>query len=85
MEHLKEKYESLEQRRKVEAQGYQTDVKILQDKLRHVEQKLVRATLAKVKGKQYCTNSLNNLILMLQHLHVCNVFCCCFFLYKTKR
>ena len=50
VESLKEKYESLENRRKTEGQGYQTDVKILKEKLRHVEQKLVRATLAKVKG-----------------------------------
>ena len=50
VEHLKEKYESLETRRRTEAQGFQTDVKILKEKLRHVEQKLVRATLAKVKG-----------------------------------
>jgi len=50
VESLKEKYESLESRRKTEGQGYQTDVKILKEKLRHVEQKLVRATLAKIKG-----------------------------------
>ena len=50
VEHLKDKYEGLENRRKVEAWGYQTDVKILKEKLRQVEHKLVRATLAKVKG-----------------------------------
>ena len=53
VEHLKDKYESLENRRKNESQGYQTDVKILKEKLRHVEQKLVRATLAKCKGMIY--------------------------------
>ena len=56
VEHLKDKYESLENRRKNEAQGYQTDVKILKEKLRHVEQKLVRATLAKCKGKEAFIN-----------------------------
>ena len=51
VELLKEKYESLEIRRKTEAEGFQTDVKILKEKLRHVEQKLIRASLAKVKGE----------------------------------
>ena len=51
VELLKEKYESLEGRRKTEAEGFQTDVKILKEKLRHVEQKLIRASLAKVKGQ----------------------------------
>ena len=50
VEHLKDKYEGLENRRKVEAGGYQTDVKILKEKLRQVEHKLVRATLAKKLG-----------------------------------
>ena len=49
-EHLKDKYESLETRRRTKAQGFQTNVKILKEKLRHVEQKLVRA---KVKEHDY--------------------------------
>ncbi len=37
---------------KVMASLHQTDVKILREKLRFVEQKLIKATLAKIKGKK---------------------------------
>jgi coiled-coil domain-containing protein 77 len=47
---LKNRYEGLENRRKTEAEGYQSDVNMLKQKLRQVEQQLVRATLAKTKG-----------------------------------
>ncbi len=48
---LKDRYENLEGRRKKEVEGYQSDINLLRHKLRHVEQQLVRATLAKSKGK----------------------------------
>ena len=51
VESLRERYENMETRRKREVEGYQADVNILRQKLRHVEQQLVRATIAKAKGK----------------------------------
>ena len=47
---LKQRYEALETRRKREAEGYQTDINLLRQKLRHVEQQLIRAGIAKAKG-----------------------------------
>ena len=48
---LKERYENLEKRRKNEAEGYQADINLLKQKLRHVEQQLVLSAVAKTKGK----------------------------------
>lgn len=50
VETLKSRYESVEDRRKRESEGYQADVKLLREKLKHVEQQLVRAALVKAKG-----------------------------------
>ena len=50
VEILSERYESLEIRRKREGEGYQTDISTLKQKLRHLEQQLVRATITKAKG-----------------------------------
>lgn len=47
---LKDRYENLEQRRKNEAEGYQADINLLKQKLKHVEQQLVRALVSKTKG-----------------------------------
>ncbi len=47
---LKERYEDLEKRKRNEAQGYQSDVKLLNQKIRHVENQLMRASLTKSKG-----------------------------------
>ena len=47
---LKERYENLEKRRKNEAEGYQADINLLKQKLRHVEQQLVLSAVAKTKG-----------------------------------
>ena len=49
---LSERYESLEIRRKREGEGYQTDISTLKQKLRHLEQQLVRATITKAKGME---------------------------------
>ena len=53
VEHLKERYESLETRKKREGEGYQADINTLKQKLRHVEQQLVRATITKAKEHDY--------------------------------
>jgi len=53
VEVLKQRYESLEGRRKREAEGYHTDVSLLKQKLRHVEQQLIRASIAKTKEHEY--------------------------------
>lgn len=50
---LKDRYEALENRRKAESEGYQSDIKMLKQKLKYVEQQLVRATLAKGKEHEY--------------------------------
>lgn len=50
---LKDRYENLEKRRKKEAEGYQADVNLLKQKLRTVESQLVRAAVAKTKGKLF--------------------------------
>ena len=51
VEIISERYESLETRRKREAEGYQADISTLKQKLKHLEQQLVRATINKAKGK----------------------------------
>ena len=48
---LKERYESLEKRRKNEGEGYQSDIKLLKQKLEHLEQKLILSSVTKTKGK----------------------------------
>ena len=50
---LKERYENLEKRRKQEGEGYQADIHLLKQKLRHVEQQLVRAAVTRSKGKNH--------------------------------
>ena len=50
VEHLRERYEGLEIRRKREAEGYQADINTLKQKLKHVEQQLIRTTITKAKG-----------------------------------
>lgn len=50
VESLKERYENLEKRRKNEAEGYQNDINLLKQKLKHVEAQLVRACINKTKG-----------------------------------
>ena len=47
---LKERYESLEKRRKQEGEGYQNDIHLLKQKLKHVEQQLIRAAVNRTKG-----------------------------------
>ena len=51
VENLSGRYEGLEIRRKREAEGYQADISALKQKLKHLEQQLVRATINKAKGK----------------------------------
>ena len=60
VEILSERYESLETRRKREAEGYQADISTLKQKLKHLEQQLVRATINKAKGKPYIPAMFNN-------------------------
>ena len=51
VENLKERYELLEKRKKKEAEGYQADVQLLQQKIKKIESQLVSASIAKSKGK----------------------------------
>ena len=51
VESLTERYENLDIRRKREAEGYQSDIGALKQKLKHLEQQLLRATITKAKGK----------------------------------
>ena len=50
VDNLKERYENLERRRKKEAEGYQADINLLKQKLKHVEQQFVRSAVCKTKG-----------------------------------
>ena len=50
VESLKDRYTQLEKRKRGEAEGYQADIKLLRQKVKQVEQQLVRASLAKAKG-----------------------------------
>ena len=52
---LRDRYENLEKRRKGEAEGYQADINLLKQKLRHVEQQLIRSAVTKTKGKLIIT------------------------------
>ena len=52
MESLRERYEQLELRKKREAEGYQTDIKMLQEKMKKVENKLVMEAVSKSKGDE---------------------------------
>uniref|UniRef100_A0A0K2U6K0 Coiledcoil domain containing 77 [Pan paniscus] n=1 Tax=Lepeophtheirus salmonis TaxID=72036 RepID=A0A0K2U6K0_LEPSM len=49
----KNRFEDLESRRKLEMEGYQSDVRILTEKLRAVQRKLVAATVGKSKEHNY--------------------------------
>ena len=53
VENLKERYELLEKRKKKEAEGYQADVQLLQQKIKKIESQLVSASIAKSKGKVF--------------------------------
>jgi len=53
VESLKSRYESCETRRKREGEGYQADINILRQKLKHVEHQLLRASSAKAKEHEY--------------------------------
>ena len=55
MDSLRDRYENLEKRRKNEAEGYQADINLLKQKLRHVEQQLIRSAVTKTKGKLIIT------------------------------
>lgn len=50
---LRDRYENLEKRRKGEAEGYQADINLLKQKLRHVEQQLIRSAVTKTKEHEY--------------------------------
>ena len=62
---LKERYESLEKRRKQEGEGYQNDIHLLKQKLKHVEQQLIRAAVNRTKGNfkivNYSIHTVRNL------------------------
>ena len=51
VEMLKAQNLDLEGRKKREAQGYQADVAMLQQKMKHVEQQMVKSAITKSKGK----------------------------------
>merc|ERR1719436_1403964 len=53
VEILTERYENLEIRRKREGEGYQADISTLKQKLKHLEQQLMRATITKAKEHDY--------------------------------
>jgi len=53
VETLTERYENLDIRRKREAEGYQADIGALKQKLKHLEQQLLRATITKAKEHDY--------------------------------
>ena len=48
---LRDRYEDLERRKRSEAEGYQNDVRLLQQKMRRIETQLARAAISKAKGK----------------------------------
>ena len=49
---LRGRYEDLERRKRSEAEGYQSDVRLLQQKMRRIETQLGRAAISKAKGKR---------------------------------
>ena len=51
VETLKERHSQLERRKRSESEGYQADIKLLRQKVKQVENQLVRASVAKAKGK----------------------------------
>ncbi len=53
IETMRDRNDDLERRKKLEAQGYRADVKLLQQKIRQVEQQLVGAAVAKSKGSNH--------------------------------
>lgn len=50
VEVLKDRYEALEQRKRKEAEGYQSDVIRLQQKIKKIETQLVSTAISKNKG-----------------------------------
>lgn len=52
LEVLSGRYRDLEERKRKEAAGYQTDVKLMQHKLKVVEQQVSRAAISKIKGEK---------------------------------
>lgn len=50
---MKEQYKALQELKRKEAQGYQSDIRILQQKMKNVEQKLVSAAITKSKGAKW--------------------------------
>ena len=66
---LKERYESLEKRRKQEGEGYQNDIHLLKQKLKHVEQQLIRAAVNRTKGNFVKFLSKNSILTKPQHFH----------------
>jgi len=50
IEKLRDRCDELQRRKTVEAKGYQADVKLLQQKIKQVEQQLIRAAVTKAKG-----------------------------------
>ena len=55
---LRDRYEDLERRKRSEAEGYQNDVRLLQQKMRRIETQLGRAAISKAKGKIKVTERL---------------------------
>ena len=52
VESLKDRYDELQQRKRSEAQGYQADINLLKQKIKQIEQQVVKTAVTKAKGKQ---------------------------------
>ena len=65
VESLKDRYTQLERRKRSETEGYQADIKLLRQKVKQVEQQLVRASIAKAKGKDKLSLKYSELYLFL--------------------
>ena len=50
---MRDRHEDSERRRKMEASGYQSDVKLLQQKIKQVEMQMVKAAVGKSKEHEY--------------------------------
>jgi len=50
---LRARCDQLQRRKRQEAEGYQQDVRLLQEKIKRVEQQLVRAAVTKAKEHDY--------------------------------
>jgi hypothetical protein len=50
---LRDRHDSLERRKRREAEGYSADVRLLKEKMRQVESQMGRAAIAKAKGKKH--------------------------------